>query len=54
MGFIKKLLGLEKEYVCDECGMTFTSRRAYMLHKGNHETGSVNRGDKIPKNDSSE
>ncbi|MCK5373251.1 MAG: hypothetical protein KAJ20_02855 [Candidatus Aenigmarchaeota archaeon] len=54
MGFIKKLLGLEKKYVCDECGKSFTSRRAYMLHKGNHKTRSVNIGDETPKNDSSE
>ena len=41
--FVKKLLGIEKVYVCKECGMKFTSRRAFMLHKGNHETESVNR-----------
>ncbi|MEA3229475.1 MAG: hypothetical protein U9P44_01045 [archaeon] len=37
MGFLKRLLGLEKVYTCEVCGETFTNRRTYVLHKANHE-----------------
>ncbi|MBW6462257.1 MAG: hypothetical protein K0B07_04385, partial [DPANN group archaeon] len=37
MSIIKKLLGLENEYVCHICGKVFTNPRAYKLHNANHK-----------------
>ena len=37
MGFIKKLLGLEKKYVCNVCGKVFTNLRAFKIHEANHK-----------------
>ncbi|NOQ55629.1 MAG: hypothetical protein GQ477_02360 [Nanohaloarchaea archaeon] len=42
MSFIKKLLGLEKEYVCNVCNKRFTDKKAFKIHMVNHKIETVN------------